>query len=272
MRKIHFEGYIWPFEKDVIADVCAILSPAIKNGVRILPVYFKASSQSLIFKIDCAINAMPSLSIGSRFQNGYPVEPREETAWESMLSNHITDMNIMLVSEAIRETQLFNTYHLVEKMLEDYCVSFLYSGNRFLILCYDVVKAFYIHNSLCANQLLTSDGLNAMVQKATSTDDCLDIDFSGICEGHLSKRFTEYIVWILCTPELRNGWESVYCKYVEKRKLVAIIPHIPNLLINYQGITYGNTTFITALQIPEIALPFSKIYYGSKRRLVLTEH
>ncbi len=254
MANINIMFNDWPFKKDEIATVYWITSPVkdIASGSVTCFVYFKSETCSKPLPVKTQWGNVPALWIGRRFMNGAIIDA---TLPETTITIYVSDINeAKVVVAAEPESLPSGLYSLYResKMCREYCEVFLLNGMRYIIPCIELARAFYMYDSMFANQLISDGGLEEwlVISSWRVQDRNLDFDFSSNYKGRLTKEFAAFFASIFGVAEMKAGWESTHVDFVKSGRIMTAIPLIQELVLNCCGITKGDATLITTICPP----------------------
>lgn len=261
MSKYHFKE--WPFPEDAVATVYWVTSPVIipGSGAKTNMVYFQLEAKEELFPVEEQWGMIPELWIGHRFMNGAPIEDKETV--EGVVDvDAIESPRIMSAAHAI-PSKLYPLFKMRE-LCGEYCVSFGYKGQYYVVPCMELARAFYAKNSILAKQLISSGGLDELIVTESWNQDGrkVEFDFSNEHKAMAVERFAKLFAMLYAVPELKQGWEGTYVSYVKDCKICTSIPQIREMKLSYCGITHGGCTLITKLQQIQMPLPFDEVLYG----------
>ena len=139
-----------------------------------------------------------------------------------------------------------------------------YRGQKFVIPCIEIYRAFLMMNSFLANRLLTTGGLSDMFVETSWKRDrrTIQFDFMPRIIQHIPKELVPVVAAIHEIPALKNMWESVYPQYVQGKPLETKIPTFDKLTLICTIKTYLDYSLITHISGIDFGKPFDSITYG----------
>lgn len=262
MSEYHFKK--WPFPEDATVALYWVTSPKINywSGAKISKAYFQ-SEEGKVLPVEMQWGMIPELWIGRFFQNGVPAENEEVVGAIGTIDiDAIEAPQIMLAADAIPKW-LYPLFQ-IRNLCVEYCVSFQYEGQRYMVPCVELTRAFYAGNSILANQLISSGGLDELIVMDSWNKDGrkVEFDFSEQYKAKATKNFARIFAMLYSVPELKQGWESTHVSYVKNSKICTSIPKIHGMGLTYCGIEQDGYTLITKIQQIQMPMPFDEVSYG----------
>ena len=264
MREIRLEN--WPFSEGKTAAVYWITSPRTDRGTgaRFCMAYFQRRDEEKKLEpepVPVPWGLMPELWIGRPFRDGSPL-PEEPCKSVAIHTRWIKDVRLDTAANAIPPF----LYSLFCKgdLCREQCVMFVYDDTQYVMPCMEAARALYMRNSLLANQLLSSGGLEDCIVLSSweESGDNLDFDLTPLCRGSLDADFVKIIASLYGTEQLRNGWKETYVRYQKNRMILAEIPPVPGLVLHCRQIGEKDKIFLPSVVKVELPMRFREITYG----------
>lgn len=264
MREIRLEN--WPFPDGKTATVYWITSPQTDRGTgaRFCMAYFLRRDGEEELKpepVPVPWGLMPELWIGRPFRDGSPL-PEEPGRPVLIRAHKIRDLRLDEAFKVIPQT----LYSLFCKgaLCREFCVTFMYNDIQYVMPCMEAARALYMRNSLLANRLLSSGGLEDCIVLSSweESGGNLDFDLSPLCRGFLDADFVKIIASLYGTEQLRNGWKETYVRYQKDRMIRTEIPTAPGLILHCRQIVGRNKIFLPSVVKVELPMRFRDITYG----------
>ena len=210
MATIHIPA--WPFPEDEVAIIHWISSPVVdQNGRKVCQVYFRTGSGN-IRPVTMAWGFLPELWIGRQFKNGMPVEDIQTKDTSPIINTSFIEN--MRYGKA-RNLIPYSLYPLEKDAIYDeWCCSFEHGGYTYFIPCVELARVLYARNSLFANQLLSTGGLEDLIDLSTwrVENGELQFDFSPMATG-ITRNVANHYVSIYGNSVLREGWNHTYIQF-----------------------------------------------------------
>lgn len=261
MGKIQLED--WPFSEGETATVYWITSPQTDcgTGARFCDVYFQRKSREVPEPVSVPWGLMPELWIGRPFRDGSPL-PQEPGRSVLICAHEIRGLGLDKAVNVLPK----DLYSLFCKgnLCREFCVTFMYDDTQYVMPCMEAARALYMRNSLLANQLLSSGGLEDCIALSSweITGDDLDFDLTSLCCRYLNIDFVKIIASLYGTEQLRNGWQDTYVRYQRNQMIQTEIPPVSGLVLHCRQIVGRNLTFLPSVVKVTLPMPFRNITYG----------
>ena len=261
MGKIRLED--WPFSEGKTATVYWITSPQTnrETGARFCDAYFQQKSGEMPKSVPVPWGLMPELWIGRSFCNGVP-QQQAGGPLIKIQANRIEGCRFKSAADAF-PTFLYSLFS-IGALCRESCAVFSYDGTQYAIPCIELARALYMRNSLLANQLLSSGGLEDCIALSSweVTEDDLDFDLTPLCRGSLNADFVKIIASLYGTEQLRNGWKETYVRYKRNQMIQTEIPPVSGLVLHCRQIVGRDLTFLPSVVKVTLPMPFRNITYG----------
>ena len=254
----------WPFPEDEIVMVHWISSPVVgRDGRKTCQVYFRTSSGA-ITPLTMAWGFLPELWIGRAFVNGAPQHsvPTKESSPVIYTAN-ATDIRYGKAADLIPK----HVYLLEQKeIFHEWCCSFLYGGYTYIIPCVELARVLYARNSVLANQLLSTGGLEDLIDLSSwrVEEETLMFDFAADVPK-ISQNFANHIVSIYGNSMLRGGWNHTYTQFAATETIKTQLPKLAGLKLRCSGVETNKTRFVVAAELISIPYPYDRIMYGPEK-------
>ena len=250
----------WPFEEDEVVTLHWIASPQIDgNGKKICDVFFRKET-GVILSVSTAWGALPSLKIGDTYANSelcgtsFPVK-------EIYISTDC--VHNLQYGEARKHIPPY-LYRLKDTALYcEWCCSFQFDGCTYYIPCVELARVFLASTSVLANQLLSSGGLEDLIDLSSWQSDGYEatFDFRSETPG-ISQPLAKTFAAIYGNPELKKGWEHTYNRYVFSGLIMTELPKHADIKLSYIEDKYGRKRFVHAVELLNICPLIQKVDYG----------
>ena len=251
----------WPFDENEIVTLHWITSPERVNKTARIKVFFKVDRTDDLIPVEMAWGMLPELRIGSKFKGGKPLGMVPEKANYEIVASKVENQMILDAARCI-PTTLFNL-HKNYQLCSEKCVLFMYQKKQFVIPCMELVRAIYAHNTQLANQIISTGGIENLINTASwiVNGKTVSFDFLNYSVG-TNKALAQSIAILYGVEEFKNGFDSVYTNYTSNRKIAAEIPAVQKLRLDCCGIENERTVFLTTIKRVNTPCPFDEILYG----------
>jgi len=253
----------WPFGPDEKALVYWICSPhTAPNGAKVMSVYFRQVTGA-VTQMEVQWGLAQELWIGREFING---SPTLEEKHENLVTLQIDGINKQQVNNAGQICSLLYPLANAKEAFGEKCIQFFAEGKNWMIPCMEITRAFYMPHSVFTNQLLTDGGLEDLIvlNSWKQNGKTISFDFQPGVKS-VSNGFAKSFAALYGSDALRNGWKSVYANYVRSKRIVAEIPSVSGLNLQYAIKAFGNNIFVTKIERIQFHCPFDHIEYGPEQ-------
>ena len=264
MATIHIPS--WPFPEDEVVTIHWIGSPTVDwEGKRTCQVFFRTASGE-ITPVAIVWGYLSEIWIGQEFVNGVPREekPTKETSpcfCTADVKNIRYGKAVDLIPKSVYALNRKDIFH-------EWCCSFEYGKHTYIIPCVELARVLFARNSLFANQLLSTGGLEDLIDLSTWRVEKgeLQFDFSSIVTG-LTPDFANHFVSIYGNRVLREGWDHTYTQFAATGKIKTKFPQLAGLRLRYseEELKHRNIRFIKTAELVGIPMPYSRIEYGPEK-------
>ena len=259
-----FEFHKWPFAKGEEVIIHWISSPRIINGEKICNVYFRTSNKR-IEAVPTGWGSLPELWIGRKFVNQKPIE---DTSLNKSISIPTAHIKSQFPGNAVKLIPL-QIYPLkVQAIYSEICCSFFYDGYSYVIPCVEIVRAFLARNSVLANLLLSTGGLEELIDPSSWMLDgnTVNFHFRHDTPG-ISPDFARDFAKLYGMSALRSLWDSAYSQYVSTGLIISTLPPTAIIELFFIGNKSTNKRFVSSIKIKSEYPPFKKVNYGPEKTI-----
>lgn len=132
----------------------------------------------------------------------------------------------------------------------------------------ELARVLYARNSLFANQLLSTGGLEDLIDLSTwhVENGELQFDFSPMATG-ITRNVANHFVSIYGNSVLRDGWNDTYIQFSVSGKIKTQLPQLTGLRLRCSGeeLEHRKLRFVKSAELVDIPTPYSRIEYGPER-------
>lgn len=182
----------WPFPKEATCSVYWITSPQIDktSGAKFCNVFFRAGNDPVPHPLAVPWGLMPELWIGRCFRNGSPL-PQNEPAAITISANMIK--NSLIDTAAAQLPRSLYPMFQIPQICREYCMGFQYKNVHYIIPCIELARSLFMWNSLLANQLISTEGLEdcLVLSSWELSGKDLAFDFSPLCRDSINESFAK---------------------------------------------------------------------------------
>lgn len=252
--------YNWPFREDEMVTLHWISSPTThRDGSKRCNVYFRTEAGD-IMPVSTAWGALPLLKIGDTYVNRKPHgkslpvnEISISTAYAQNIEHGKAGVLIPPYSYKIEIPLLFD---------EQSC-SFQFKGCTYYIPCMELARVFLASTSTLANQLLSSGGLEELIDLSSWQSDGHEATFDFRCETPgISRTLAQTFAAIYGNPELKNSWNLTHNQYVSRGLITTKLPKHAKIKLFYTEDNFGKKRFVYAVELLNIWPLIHEVYYG----------
>lgn len=253
----------WPFPKEATCSVYWITSPQIDktSGAKFCNVFFRAGNDPVPHPLAVPWGLMPELWIGRCFRNGSPL-PQNEPAAITISANMIK--NSLIDTAAAQLPRSLYPMFQIPQICREYCMGFQYKNVHYIIPCIELARSLFMWNSLLANQLISTEGLEdcLVLSSWELSGKDLAFDFSPLCRDSINESFAKMIAILYGIPTFRQAWKQTALEFIKTARIQTTLPLEKGLSLQCHAIPGRRVTFLTAVVDITLPMPFRSITYG----------
>lgn len=251
--------YNWPFGEDEMVTLHWIASPTThRDGSKRCNVYFRTETGN-IMPVSTAWGALPMLRIGDIYSNGTLSKKYLSTKDISIATDRVDK----IVCKPAKEIPAY--LHRLDdpSIFFECCCSFQFDKCTYYIPCMELARVFLASTSTLANQLLSSGGLEDLIDLSSWHTDGHEatFDFRSETPG-ISPALAKIFATIYGNPELKNCWEHTYTRYISPGLIMTELPKYAKIKLSYIENIYGNKRFVHAIELLDVWPLIKEVHYG----------
>lgn len=250
----------WPFEEDEVVTLHWVLSPRInRDGEKICEVYFRTGA-GVIKSVTIGWGCFPMLRINQKYANGKHMK-------EEVIAREIT-----FSTSDIKKIKYRDAVDIIPKDLyplknprifREKCCVFKYQGYTYYVPCIELARVILARNSVLANQLISTGGLEELIDIASWQYDgeTATFNFREDSSG-ISPKFAKTFAALYGMPQLYEDWQYTYFQYVHSKLIQTFLPSQITLKAFFTEVDGTKQRFIYEAEFAEIEDLIKKTVYG----------
>lgn len=253
----------WPFDEDEVVTLHWIASPIIeRNGLKTCVVYFRKENGKLS-SATAIWGCLPALWIGRKFANAKPLADSTPVKEITISTDRIYKLKYDTARLTIPRTLYALNYY---RIFDEWCCSFEHNWYTYCIPCVELARAFLARNSVLANQLISSGGLDDLIDLSSWHVDGQAVTFDFLTDTPgISKAFAKTFAAIYGTPQLHDNWKYTYSRYIATGLIKTKLPTHAYVKLSYTETGNDKTRFVYAVEFINIKPLLREVHYGPEK-------
>lgn len=250
----------WPFSEDEEVTISWITSPWINDrGAKVCEVHFR-TKEGDIKPVIVGWGYLPALWIGRKFSNRKLIKEEYSDHQVTVYTDNITDVTYGKASE-ILPGKAENQKDLL--FSDEWWCSFEYRGYKYFAPCVEIARAFLARTTVLANNLLSSGGLEDMIDLSTweVKGKNVKFDFRKETPG-ISGKLAKIFAAIYGMSQLHLIWNLTYTDYVASGQIRTNLPPSVKVQLFYSAEKGTNNRFIHKINFSNMTTLFRNVLYG----------